>query len=325
MVPLIIRGLHHDHIDGSAALMFIIDELYKMANKPFRFDSITNWVTFMRSPIDIPTRFSTITKVLQSEEALELLGLTYGRYRAHEGFRYVEAKFAPQYHVEGGLTMRQATWAMLKGLRKAEQERPIRIFPHLCIGREADENVGREVARIALEYEGEVALGLACNEALYPPEKHLPAFKLTFGSNVKRDCHAGEFAKGALGSPERQDQLVKNIVTAIRDLRCHGIGHAIPLASYPELVKEVVDKNVRVAGCPLSNRSEGNILHVEDLGIQNLLDAGVVYTLNADDDLFLPPMHEVVQACERTYQFTDAQKRALEDNVLKGAWMNSVF
>jgi len=173
---------------------------------------------------------------------------------------------------------------------------------------------------VALDYDGEVALDLVCDEAENPPEKHLPAYTLTFGSRVKRDCHAGEFARGIAGSPMRDRQLAENMVTAIEVLECHGIGHAIPLANCPDIIQLVVDRGVRVAGCPLSNVSEGHIKSVEDLHIDELLDAGVTYALGPDDDLFLPRMDEVLDECEQVYGFTPIQKRQLEANVFNGAF-----
>jgi len=268
----------------------------------------------------IPERFAPITGVLQSAEALEMLGFQYGKRRHKEGYTYVEGTFAPQYHVFEGLTLRTATSALLRGLKKAEKEFDIIIFPHIGIGREAEPDVGCEIARVALDYGGEVALDLVCDEAENPPEKHLPAYKLTFGSRVKRDCHAGEFARGRAGSQVRNRQLAENMITAIEVLKCHGIGHAIPLANCPDIIQLVVDRGVRVAGCPLSNVSEGHIKSVDELRINELLDAGVMYALSPDDDLFLPRMDEVLDECSAAYDFTPTQKRQLEANVFNGAF-----
>ena len=139
---------------------------------------------------------------------------------------------------------------------------------------------------------------------------------------MKRDCHAGEFASGPVGSPERNTQLIKNMITAVKDLKCHGIGHAIPLAGVPDLIKLIVDRGVRVAGCPLSNLTSGHISNVRELGIDKLLDAGVKYTLNSDDDLFLPDMKAVLKQCDDAYHFTFGQKEVLEQNVFRVAYGN---
>lgn len=315
-----IQGLHHDHIDGSAALVNVIHDLYRLAGKEFPFPGIYAWRDFFKNPHeDIIKRFGTVTSVMQTEESLRLVGYEYGKHRAKEGYAYVEAKFAPQYHTAGGLTLRQAGAAMFAGLKRAETECAIRIHPQFCIGREADPDAGIEIARVVLEYDGEVSLDLACSEPGNPPEKHLPAYRLTFGTNVRRDCHAGEWVEREPHITYRA-RLLRNVRAAVNDLRCDGLGHAIPLIHDAELVAKVAGQGIRVAGCPAAYVKAGLIKDVRHLGIDRLLDAGVLYTVNADDDLFLPTMAEAVDLCEEAYRFTPAQATRLEMNVFTAAF-----
>ena len=315
-----LSGVHHDHIDGSIAVLDVIHDLYQLAQKPFPFASIDAWRAYMRDPdIDIVERFSTVASVTQTAEALTKLGYAYGKRRSEEGLRYVEAKFAPSLHTREGLTLRKASDAMITGLRKAGREFGITILPVLCINREADADTGIAIAKVALEYDGEVAMDLVNNEAESPPERHAAAYKLTYGSKVKRDCHAGEWvAKEPVKTYEAR--LVRNIKTALFELKCDGVSQAIPLAKYPELVAYVADRGIRVSGCPLSNLESGLIHDVQELGINTLLDRGVIYTLNADDDLLFSPMKSVIETCDATYNFTPEQQRKLEENVVRGAF-----
>lgn len=317
-----IKGLLHDHIDGSSVVADILPALYAQAKKKYPFGAKEDILEFFKNPhIDIVKRFSVITDVLQTRESLEILGFNYVKRRAKEGYSYIEGKFAPQYHTKRGLTMRGATDAIVQGIRFGEKEFGISVMPVICIGREADENTGIEIAKIAVEYDGEIALDLVCDEANHPPEKHFKAYALTFGTNVKRDCHAGEWV---LSEPKEtyNMRLSKNIHTAIFDLQCHGIGHAIPLGSDKELMRIVLGEGIRVAGCPLSNLRSGLIESVRDLHIDRLLDAGVVYTMNSDDDLFLPSMEEVTAECDAEYNFSETQVKKLEENVFRGAFRN---
>ena len=315
-----IEGLLHDHIDGSAALVGVIEDLYRLAGRPFPFPSIGAWRSFFQDPYeDIVKRFATVTGVLQSAESLRLVGRAYGRHRAAEGYRYVEAKFAPQYHVFGGLSLDEAARAMYDGLKQAEKECGIIILPVLCIGREASPGTGVRIARICLDYGGEVAMDLACDEAGHPPEKHLPAFRVTCGTCVKRDCHAGEWVAREPAATYRQ-RLLANVRTAARVLKADGIGHAIPLADDPELVAYVADQGIRITGCPASYVRSGLIADPRELRIDELLDRDVIYTLNADDDLFLPPMDQVIADADRAYGFTADQAAKFERNVWLGAF-----
>lgn len=326
-MALRIKVLHHDHIDGSAAVRDVWDDLNRLSNKKSRFATHQELRDFFKDVHnDLLGKFEAITELLQNVEALEMLGYAYGRRRAKEGYTYVEAKFAPQYSLREGLTPRVVTHAMCKGLWRAESDFGIRILPHLCIGREAEPEVGESLARIALEYDGRIALDLACTEPGNPPERHLPAYKLTFGSKVMRDCHAGEWLDRREGESPLgyRARLLENVRTAVRVLKCHGVSHAIPLIDDPDLVSEMIDNGVRVAMCPLSNLTLGGITDVRELGIDKLLDTGLILTINPDDDVFLPSMEETIAACERAYDFTEEQRVLLESNPYRGAFAHDV-
>lgn len=319
-----ITGLHHDHIDGSAAVLDVLDELHALSGKDPRFPTPDALRAFFGNPHeDIVQRFAAVTSLMQTEETLALAGYAYGRRRSREGYRYVEARFAPQYHVFGGLTLPKAADAMCRGLWKAQAEFGIRILPMLAIGREAAPEVGVDIARITLGYDGEVALDLACDEAAHPPEKHSPAYRLTFGTKVRRDCHAGEWVAKTPSDSYRQ-RLLANVRTAVETLRVDGIGHGIPLPDDPELVARVAGDGIRVSGCPLSNVVCQCIGDVRELRIDELLDRGVIYSLNADDDLFLPTMNDVIRVCGDAYGFSPEQWEQLERNVWRGAFAADV-
>ncbi len=316
MLP-IIRGLTHDHVDGSIAVLDCLDDLHRLSGIPPERALTPEQIRakFVDTHVNIVEKFATVTSLLQTPESLTLMGRTYGRRRAREGFLRVEAKFAPWLHTKGGLTPRLATQHMIRGFRQAERETGIRIVPALCINREVSPEDGKVIARIALDYDGEVMLGMACDEAGFPPERHLLAFAMTFGTAVRRTAHAGEWVAQEPIATYRA-RLLANVRTAVRVLRCHDIGHAIPLPDDRELVREVVDRGIRISGCPLSNRTLGLIADVRELRIDELLDTGVRYTLNADDDLFLPAMPEVIKACDDAYGFTESQCHKLETNCL---------
>jgi len=316
-----IQGLLHDHIDGSRAMLGILPELYRAEGKTAPCDTLEKWQGwFSNAQINLVQKFGAVTSVLQTRDALHLAGYAYGKYRHEQGLKYVEGKFAPQYHTRD-LTLQKATEAMISGLRAAETDFGIVILPQVCIGREADPDFGVEVAKVVMGYDGEVALDLACDEGSHPPEKHLPAYQLTFGSKVRRDCHAGEWVhnKGLLPWAYNQ-KLLKNVDTAIFKLKCHGIGHAIPLSQDKDLMSYIADHEIRVVGCPLSNLHSKLISSVASLEIDVILNAGIRYTVSVDDDLLFPSVPELEEACQEAYNFTDTQWARMHANLRESAF-----
>jgi adenosine deaminase len=316
-----ILGLLHDHIDGSRAMVEILPELYKAEGMKVPFDTLDKWQEWFVNPqINLVKKFGAVTSVLQTKDALHLAGYTYGKYRHGQGLKYVEGKFAPQYHTRE-LDLRAATAAMIAGLRDAEKDFGIVILPQVCIGREAAPDLGVEIAKVVLEYDGEVALDLACDEGSHPPEKHLPAYQLTFGSKVRRDCHAGEWVHKGNDLPWVYNQkLLKNVDTAVFQLKCHGVGHAIPLSQDKELTQYMVDNEIRVVGCPLSNLHSKLIDNLKSLEIDTLLEAGLRYTVSVDDDLLFPSVLELEEACQSAYGFTDEQWVKMHKNLRASAF-----
>lgn len=316
-----IQGLLHDHIDGSIAMLDILPELYQAEGLTVPHTTLEGWQGFFADPsVNLVKKFGAVTSVLQTKDALHLAGYTYGKVRHSQGLRYVEGKFAPQYHTRD-LSLRDATAALIGGLRAAENDFGIVIMPQVCIGREADPDLGVEVAKVVMEYDGEVVLDMACDEGSHPPEKHLPAYRLTFGSKVKRDCHAGEWVRNN-GTPSwiYNQRLLRNVDTAVFKLKCHGIGHGIPLSQDQELLTYMVDNGVRVAGCPLSNLHAGFISSLKDLEIGRLLESGLLYTINVDDDLLFPSVRELEIACEEAYGFNDFEWAKLHQNLKDSAF-----
>ncbi len=319
-------GLHHDHLDGSMPIARALPELYELSGVPIPFEIAINAddqdelaKLFRDVHVKLVQKFSLVTRALQTEESIRFAVREYARARRKEGHTYVETYLAPQYHTARGLTMREVARAFVDEAQSVDLGIGIRVFPHICIGREADVETGMEIARIALEFDGEAALNLVCDEAEHPPEKHLSAFRLTFGSKVKRDCHAGEWVAKEPASTYAQ-RLMKNVRTALFDLKCDGVGHAIPLADHPDIMKYMADHGIRVSGCPLSNLTCGAVKTLEELRIPEILHRNVRYTLNPDDDFFLPAMPEVIERCDEVFHFTETEVAQLESNVFAGAF-----
>src|SRR5689334_16910438 len=90
-----IKGLHHDHVDGSRAVLDALDDLHRIAGERCAFRTADEIREFFRNTHqDIVAKFSAVTSLMQDAESLALVGRAYGARRAREGYRYVEAKFA---------------------------------------------------------------------------------------------------------------------------------------------------------------------------------------------------------------------------------------
>src|SRR3989338_938201 len=248
-----------------------------------------NWTKY-----SIPDRFGVVTEHMQTPENLRNIAKTHVLDLAEQNIVYAETRFAPQYSIFGGLSMPDVVKYTLQGLQQGMDEarqngKDILVKLIVCIGREAKEDVGVQVAKAALEYQGMgvVALDLACYEPTFPPERHARAFQETFGTGLKRTVHAGEMMKTS-------HENMRNIYSAIQFLRADGIGHGIPLSQRyymngeTDVLQMVKDRGIRVEANPISNLYLGFIDTPSDLHLDQLLKAGVLVTVNSDDPAMWP-------------------------------------
>lgn len=261
--------------------------------------------------------FGIVLSIMQTPEGLRETARSHVQDLARQKYVYAETRFAPQYHRQKGLSLEAVIQNVLEGLQLGFLETQTLVKLIICIGRECDQETSLAVARAALKFQdfGVVALDLACNETAYPPELHIPAFQLTFGSKLRRTVHAGEFA-------ESSEKRVENIRTAITELRADGLGHAISLADHPDLIRTVVGRNIRVEACPLSNKITGAIEgDIRALKLDKLLAQGVNVSLSTDDPLiFGTPLAEVFHRTCEAYGFGIEEVRTFVRNAVTGAF-----
>lgn len=334
------RVLLHDHLDGSFTMASILPRLFRLSGKKYPFNPHGNvhadFAKLFKDPhINIVEKFSNTTGVMQSSEALSLAAENYVQVRSRQGFLYCEATIAPQYHIprkmfEDGIlnsngfikkdvaeALKGVVRALIEGIRRGEAGYiDIEVNLILAIGRELESLEAIRLVQVFAECEREyiAGIGLVCDEASHPPEKHKPMFLIAKELGFKTTCHAGEWCHLSHEKPNAlKDKgfLLRNIRTAVYDLQVDRIGHAIPLAYDKTLTKAVLDRKIGVEGCPGSNLSSGLIPNTAYLKIRDLLDAGVLYSLNPDDDLFMPDLNEVFQTCNDEYRFTEDEKSKL--------------
>ena len=283
----------HRHLDGDVSEEDIF-LLAQRANIPLPVKTAGELKDYFRQlrERDLPSLFQKgfglITGVMQAEENLEYVAFREVEHLAQDGIIYAELRFAPQYHtgesiyyshVQSGphqkLSYQTIIRAVSRGLARGEKEFGVKTKIIVCIGREAEPEVGVKIAQAAIDCmpDGVVALDLACDEASYPPERHRPAFELTFDTPLKRTVHAGEFG----------NQPSENIKTAIFQLRADRLGHAIPINRHEDLLNAVVEKKIGLELCPLSNTICGFIKSHRDLNINSLINRGALVSINTDD------------------------------------------
>jgi len=93
-------------------------------------------------------------------------------------------------------------------------------------------------------------------------------------ANFPITVHAGEW-----DGPE-------NIRNAINLLHPTRLGHGVRSIEDPDLVKEIIQRNIVLETCPTSNIATKIYKNYETHPVKKLFDAGVKITVNSDDPPF---------------------------------------
>src|SRR5918994_1520679 len=113
-----------------------------------------------------------------------------------DGVVYAEVRFAPELHLERGLSLDQVVEAVLAGFadgagRAAAAGFPIRVGALLTAMRHNARSM--EIAELVVRYRdtGVVGFDIAGAEAGHPPTRHLDAFEYLQRENAHFTIHAG--------------------------------------------------------------------------------------------------------------------------------------
>jgi adenosine deaminase len=115
-----------------------------------------------------------------------------------------------------------------------------------------------------------VGFSLAGDEAGYPPEPFVEAYRVAEKAGLGCTVHAGEWAGAAS-------------VRGALELPVTRISHGVRAIEDPALVEELARRRITLEVCPTSNVVLGVFATYEDHPFPALRDAGVPLTLGSDD------------------------------------------
>ncbi len=233
--------------------------------------------------------FGHTVGVMQTGDALVRVATECAEDLAADGVVYAEVRFAPELHVEAGLTMPEVVEAVLAGFqlgaaRAAETGRDIKIVALLTAMRHAA--FSREIAELAVRYrdDGVVGFDIAGAEAGFPPTRHLDAFEYLRQQNAHFTIHAGE----GFGLP--------SIWEALQWCGADRLGHGVRIVEditvgndgapkLGRLAAYVRDKRIPLEMCPTSNVHTGAAESIAEHPIGLLTKLRLRVTVNTDNRL----------------------------------------
>jgi len=290
------KVLLHDHLDGGLRPGTIVDIARATGYDGLPETDAAKLGEWFRAAADSGSleryleTFAHTCAVMQTEQALIRVAAECAEDLAADGVVYAEIRYAPEQHLERGLTLEQVVEAVNKGFRQGERRaredgNRIRVGALLTAMRHAARS--QEIAELANRYRdlGVVGFDIAGAEAGYPPTRHLDAFEYLKRENNHFTIHAGE----AFGLPSIWQALqwcgadrLGHGVRIIDDIQTDEQGGPVKLG---RLASYVRDKRVPLEMCPTSNLQTGAAASYREHPIGLLRRLHFRVTVNTDNRL----------------------------------------
>jgi adenosine deaminase len=207
---------------------------------------------------------------LREYEDFTFIAEAMARDLAGQNIHYAEVFFSPTDFRHQGLKTQRIAEAIRSGLEKVEQI-DVALVADLVrdCGPEKGEVTLAEVNEV--RHLGIVGVGIGGSEQEFPPEAFEEVYAKARKLGFRTSAHAGEAA-----GPE-------SVWGAIRRLRVDRIGHGTRIEEDEALLDYVVQQQIPVEVCPISNVRTGVVKSYEEHPVRRYFERGIVMSINTDD------------------------------------------
>jgi adenine deaminase len=212
--------------------------------------------------------------VLLKEQDFFDMAWAYLRRAAADNVVHTEMFFDPQTHTARGVSME----TVINGLHRAcQQAHELGISASLimCFLRHLSEEEAFQTLEQALPLRDKfIGVGLDSSEVGHPPEKFAQVFARCRELGLHLVAHAGEEGPPAY------------VWTALDLLKVERIDHGVQSTKDAALMRRLAQDRIPLTVCPLSNLKLCVFPKLADHNLGQLLDGGLVATVNSDDPAY---------------------------------------
>lgn len=297
----------HDHLDGGLRPATIVDLAREVghvlpADEP---GALARWFAESADSGSLERYLETFdhtVAVMQTHDALVRVAREFVEDLVADGVVYAEVRYAPEQHVQGGLSLDEVVAAVQEGFDAGVTAAGGRIVVRQLLTAMRHQARSMEIAHLAIAWRdrGVAGFDIAGAEAGFPPTRHLDAFEYLQRENSHFTIHAGE----AFGLP--------SIWEAIQWCGADRLGHGVRIVDDIEVADDgtvtlgrlaayVRDTRIPLELCPSSNVQTGAASSIAEHPIGLLRRLRFRVTVNTDNRLMssttmTDEMHALVEA-----------------------------
>ncbi len=213
--------------------------------------------------------------VLRDRADFYALAMSYFTRAYADRVMHAELFFDPQTHTARGVPMGVIIGGLRDAMEDARKRYEISSNLILCFLRHLSEEDAFATLEAALPFRSEfIGVGLDSGERGNPPRKFVRVFEKAREYGLHSVAHAGE------------EGPADYIHEALDLLFVERIDHGVRCDEDPELVKRLVEKQIPLTVCPLSNLKLCVVKDLRQHNFAKLLRKGVAVTINSDDPAY---------------------------------------
>ncbi|MFH9350109.1 adenosine deaminase [Kitasatospora sp. NPDC017646] len=219
--------------------------------------------------------YYALMAVLRTEQDFADLADAYLARAAEQGVRHAEIFFDPQAHTARGVPLGVVVDGLTRALARSEERYGISTQLIMCFLRDESADSALDTFEAARPYFDRISgIGLDSAEVGNPPAKFREVYRRAAEAGLRRVAHAGEEGPASY------------VTEALDVLGVERIDHGLRCLEDGELVARLVREQVPLTLCPLSNVRLRCVDTLADHPLREMLDAGLLVTVNSDDPAY---------------------------------------
>jgi adenosine deaminase len=248
--------------------------------------------------------------VLVEEQDFYDLAMSYFRKAHSQNLVYAEIFFDPQGHTSRGVEFGTVIEGLHRARNDAASDLGLDVQLIMCFLRDMSAESAAETLAQAEPYKDWIiGIGLDSDERGNPPIKFKDVYANAADQGYRLTMHCDV----------DQDNTVDHIWQALDVIGVERVDHGVNSLEDPALVEALLDRNIGLTVCPVSN-----VYVVQDsraADIKRMLDLGIKATINSDDPAYFQAyMTENLKTAQSDGELTRDEVVQLVRNTFDISW-----
>ena len=261
----------HVHLEGAIPHEALFDLIQKYGGDPSipNIEALKTRFEYKSFPEFIEV-WSWKNQFLREYEDFTYIAELTARDMAAQNILYTELFFSPSLFIRHGLYIQEITHAVRKGLQKVPDIEVV-LIADLVRDYGPEFEMKTLTALKEVKDLGVIGIGIGGSEQKFPSRPFESLYEEARRMGFKTTAHAGEAADPG------------SIWDAIKYLHVDRIGHGTRVYQDPQLLEYILENNIPLELCPMSNVRTGAVKSIEEHPIRKYFDKGLIISVNTDD------------------------------------------